>query len=182
MSRFARAAALAFACVCVCASGAVLAEKADRDRPTQIEANKMSADDARRMTIFEGGVVLTRGTIRLTADRVVVRQDAEGFQFATATGKPARFRQRQDAKPPETEGVWMEGEALRMEMDDKSGKIELYDNAHVKRGGDEVAGNYILLDQRSDYMSVSTGKDEKPSAGGRVKAVIQPKPRPPEAK
>jgi lipopolysaccharide export system protein LptA len=159
------------------------AEKADLNMPTQIEANRMSADDARRMTIFEGGVIVTRGTMRLTADRVVVRQDSEGYQFATATGKPARFRQRQDAKPPETEGVWMEGEALRMEMDDRSGKIELYDTARVKRGGDEVAGNYILLDQRSDYFSVSTGKDDKPgkegTPPGRVKAVIQPtKPRP----
>jgi lipopolysaccharide export system protein LptA len=175
--------ALAIACG---ASGAVLAEKADQSKPTQIEANRMSADDARRMTIFEGGVVLTRGTMRLTADRVVVRQDAEGFQFATATGKPARFRQRQDAKPPETEGLWMEGEALRVEVDDRSGRVELYDNARVKRGGDEVTGNYILLDQRSDFFSVSTGKDkdgkEPAPSGGRVKAVIQPKPRPPEAK
>jgi lipopolysaccharide export system protein LptA len=162
------------------------AEKADLNMPTQIEANRMSADDARRMTIFEGSVIVTRGTMRLTADRVVVRQDSEGWQFATATGKPARFRQRQDAKPPEKEGVWMEGEALRMEMDDRSGKIELYDAARVKRGGDEVAGNYIMLDQRSDYFSVSTGKEAKDAAGkegttaGRVKAVIQPKPRPPE--
>ena len=168
------------------ASSAVLAEKADRDLPTNIEANRMSADDARRMTIFEGSVVLTRGTMRLIADRVVVRQDSEGFQFATATGKPARFRQRQDPKPPETEGVWLEGEALRMELDDRSGKIELYDTARVKRGGDEVAGDYILLDQRSDYFSVSTGKDGKDAApgkegtAGRVKATIQPKPRPPE--
>src|SRR5512145_3439456 len=81
-------------------------EKADRDKPTQVEANRMSADDARRLNIFEGDVVVTKGTIRLTADRLVVRQDAEGFQFATATGKPARFRQRQDAKPGESEGIW----------------------------------------------------------------------------
>jgi len=172
----------ALAIACGGASGAVFAEKADLDKPTQIEAGKMSADDARRMTIFEGRVVVTRGTMRLTADRVVVRQDAEGYQFATATGKPARFRQRQDPKPPESEGLWMEGEALRMEMDDRSGRIELFDSARVKRGGDEVAGNYILLDQRSDHLSVSTGKDAAPSEGGRVKAVIQPKPRPPEAK
>jgi len=162
-------------------AGGAAAEKADQSKPTQIEANKMSADDARRLTIFDGNVVLTRGTMRLTADRVVMRQDAEGFQFATATGKPARFRQRQDPKPPETEGSWMEGEALRMEMDDRSGKIELYDNAHVKRGGDEVTGNYILVDQRSDFFSVGPGKDGKDTApSGRVKAVIQPKPRPPE--
>jgi len=179
MSRVASALVLALA------SASASAEKADQNAATQIEANRMSADDARRMTIFEGSVVLTRGTMRLTADRVVVRQDAEGFQFATATGRPARFRQRQDAKPPEKEGQWLEGEALRMEMDDRSGRIELYDDARVKRGGDEVAGNYIMLDQRSDFFSVSTGKDKdgkEQAPSGRVKAVIQPKPRPPEAK
>ena len=174
MRRALLAAALALA------ASAALADKSDRDMPTQIEANRMSADDARRMTIFEGNVVMTRGTIRLAADRVVVRQDAEGFQFATATGKPARFRQRQDPKPPDTEGVWLEGEALRMEMDDRSGRVEFFDEARVKRGGDDVAGDYILLDQRSDFVSVSSSKTSPAAGSGRVKATIQPKPRPPE--
>jgi lipopolysaccharide export system protein LptA len=164
--------AFPLACLALAAAAPAGAEKADRDKPTQIEANRMSADDARRMTIFEGAVVLTRGTIRLTADRIVVRQDAEGYQISTATGKPVKFRQRQDPKPPATEGVWLEGEALRMEMDDKSGKIELFDSARVSRGGDEVAGNYILVDQRSEFFQVSSGKD---AGGGRVRATLQPK-------
>ena len=150
-----------------------LAEKADREKPTQVEANKMSADDVRRLNVFEGDVVVTKGTIRLTADRLVVRQDAEGFQLATATGKPAKFRQRQDAKPGEKEGIWVEGEALRIELDDRNQKIELFDKARVNRGGDEVAGDYIFVDQRSDFYQVSSGKGP---AKGRVKAVIQPKP------
>jgi lipopolysaccharide export system protein LptA len=155
--------------------GIGIAEKADRDKPTQVEANRMSADDARRMNIFEGNVVVTKGTIALRADRLVVRQDAEGFQFATATGKPARFRQRQDAKPGEKEGIWIDGEALRIELDDKNQKIELFENARVTRGCDEVAGNYIFVDQRSDFYEVSSGKGAEK---GRVKAVIQPKPAP----
>ena len=150
------------------------AEKADRDKPTQVEANRMSADDVRRLNIFEGDVIVTKGTIRLTCERLVVRQDAEGFQFATATGKPAKFRQRQDARPGEKEGIWLEGEALRIELDDKNQKIELFDKARVNRGGDEVAGDYIFVDQRADFYQVSSGKGgEKP---GRVKAVIQSKP------
>ena len=151
-----------------------LAEKADRDKPTQVEANKMSADDVRRLNVFEGDVVVTKGTIRLTADRLVVRQDAEGFQLATATGKPARFRQRQDAKPGEKEGIWIEGEALRIELDDRNQKIELFDKARVNRGGDEVAGDYIFVDQRSDFYQVSSGKGGEKQ--GRVKAIIQSKP------
>jgi lipopolysaccharide export system protein LptA len=105
----------------------------------------------------------------------VVRQDAEGFQFATATGKPARFRQRQDAKPGEKEGIWIDGEALRIELDEKNQKLELFENARVTRGCDEVAGNYIFVDQRSDFYEVNAGKGAEK---GRVKAVIQPKPSP----
>ncbi|HTM62739.1 MAG TPA: lipopolysaccharide transport periplasmic protein LptA [Burkholderiales bacterium] len=153
--------------------GATLAhaEQADSTKPIEIEANRMSADDARRMNVFEGNVVVTRGTLNIRADRIVVRQDAEGNQFATATGNPVRFRQRQDPKPPEKEGVWMDGEAKRIELDEKSGKIELFEDARVNRGGDEVKGNYILVDQRSDFFTVTPGKGD-----GRVRATIQPKP------
>ncbi len=161
---------LAFA---VALSAPVLGEKADRDQPTQVEANRMSADDMRRLNVFEGNVVVTKGTMSLRAERLVVRQDAEGFQFATATGKPARFRQRQDPKPGEKEGIWVEGEALRIELDDRNQKIELFENARVNRGGDEVAGNYISVDQRSEFYQVSSGKG---ADKGRVKAIIQPKP------
>ena len=147
------------------------AEKADRDKPTNIEANKMSSDDARSMNLFEGNVVLTKGTITVRADRIVVHQDADGFQLTTATGSPVRFRQRQDPKDGK-EGAWMDGEALRIEMDDRNEKIELFDNARVNRDGDEVTGNYIFVDQRSDFFSVSSGQG---APGGRVKAVLQPK-------
>jgi lipopolysaccharide export system protein LptA len=150
---------------------AVHAEQADSTKPIEIEANRMSADDARRMNVFEGNVVVTRGTLNIRADRIVVRQDAEGNQYATATGNPVRFRQRQDPKPPEKEGVWMEGEAKRIELDERSGKIELYEDARVNRGGDEVKGNYILVDQRSDFFTVTPGRGD-----GRVRATIQPKP------
>jgi len=148
------------------------AEKADRDKPTQIEANRMSADDTRRMNIFEGNVVLTKGTIAVHAERIVVRQDAEGFQFTTATGTPVRFKQRMDPKEGEKEGRWMDGEAMRIEIDERKQTIELFQNARVNRGGDEVAGNYIFVDQRSDFFSVSAGKG---APQGRVRATIQPK-------
>lgn len=160
-----------------CASASV-AEKADRDKPTQIEANRMSADDTKRMNIFEGNVVLTKGTIAVRAERIVVRQDAEGFQHTTATGSPVRFKQRQDPKRGDKEGRWMDGEAMRIEIDDRKQTIELFDKARVNRGGDEVAGNYIFVDQRSDFFSVSAGKG---APSGRVRAVIQPKAAPDDA-
>jgi lipopolysaccharide export system protein LptA len=152
-----------------------LAEKADKDKPTNIESNKMSSDDARRMTIFEGNVVLTKGTVLVRADRIVVRQDADGFQFSTAYGKPVRFRQKGDPKGG-CDGLWTDGEALRIEIDDRNEKVELFDRARVTRDQDVVNGEYIFLDQRTDFFSVSAAKGAAPaSPSGRVTAVLQPK-------
>jgi lipopolysaccharide export system protein LptA len=170
-------AAAALALVAAAAS----AERADRDKPTQLEANRMSSDDARRVSTFEGNVVLTKGTITLRGDRIVVRVDGEGFQHATVTGNPVRFRQRTDAAQGRP-AVWTEAEALRLEIDEKTDRIELFDKARVTRDQDEVRGDYVMLDQRSDFLSVSAGKGTAPSATeGRVRAVIQPKAPPSSA-
>jgi len=159
-------------------AASVHAEKADKDKPTHIEANRMSSDDTKRMSIFEGSVVLTKGTVVVRADRIVVHQDAEGFQIATATGKPVRFRQKGDPKG-DKDGVWTEGEALRVEIDDRNERIELFERARVTRDQDVVNGEYIFLDQRTEFFSVSAAKGAAPTApGGRVKAVIQPKSKP----
>jgi lipopolysaccharide export system protein LptA len=148
----------------------------------------MSSDDVRRISIFEGDVVLTKGTVHVRADRIVVRQDADGFQFATATGKPVRFRQKGDAKTGR-EGVWTDGEALRVELDDRNEKVELFERARVTRDQDEVRGDYIFLDQRTEFFSVSGrggagSKDASSPAPSetRVRAVIQPKIKPEASK
>jgi len=154
------------------------AEAADKQKPTHVEANKMSADDARRLSIFEGNVVLSKGTILVQADRIVVRQDADGYQYATATGAPVRFRQKSDPKDGR-EGVWSDGEALRIEIDDRNEKVELFERARVTRDKDEVRGDHIFIDQRTEFFSVSGGKDVAAgSPAGRVRAVIQPKTPP----
>jgi lipopolysaccharide export system protein LptA len=168
--------AVALAAVLAASSAfSALAEKADREKPTQVEANRMTSDEAQRISIFEGDVVLTKGTLELKAQRVVVRQDADGFQFATATGEPVHLRQKSDPRGAQ-EGVWIEGEAGRIEIDGRNERIELHGDARVTRDKDEVRGNTIVYDQRSEFFSVSSPKD---APGARVRAVIQPgKPKP----
>jgi lipopolysaccharide export system protein LptA len=109
-----------------------------------------------------------------------VRQDAEGYQFATATGKPVRFRQKGDPRG-ERAGVWTEGEALRIELDDRNERVELFEKARVTRDQDVVNGEYIFIDQRTEFFSVSAGKGAPAAAPeSRVRAVIQPKTQAPQ--
>ena len=73
------------------------AEKADRDKPVNIEADRVEVDDKKQEAVFEGNVVLTQGTLMLKADRIVVNQGDNGFQSGVAYGNPAYFRQKREA-------------------------------------------------------------------------------------
>jgi lipopolysaccharide export system protein LptA len=153
-------------------AGPVAAEKADRDKPVNIEADRMRADDTKQVAVFEGGVVLTQGTFVLRADTLTVRQDGEGFQFGVAVGKPARFRQKRDGVDE-----WIEGEALRIEYDGRNERVELFENARVLRDKDQVRGNYIAYDTRAEVFKVQNARDPVPPRGkqDRVTATIVPK-------
>ena len=167
------AVALALVLTVLLASPPARAERADRDKPLNVEADRMLADDGKQTVVFEGRVVLTQGTFVLRADKLTVRQDKEGFQSGIAIGSPATFRQKRDGVDE-----WIDGEALRIEYDGKVERVELFDKARVSRDKDEVRGNYISYDTRSEVYRVQ-GSKELPSApagrDSRVRATIQPK-------
>jgi lipopolysaccharide export system protein LptA len=159
------------------------AERADRDKPIHLEADRVTIDDAKKVSVFEGNVVLTQGTMTLRADRMNVREDAQGFQYGVAYGDPAYFRQKRDGVDEYVE-AWAE----RIEYDGKSERLQLFDKARMKRGNDEVRGSYISYDQPTEFFRVVGGPEGGAGASpGRVRAVIQPKSKdkpapPPPAK
>jgi lipopolysaccharide export system protein LptA len=149
------------------------AEKADRDKPVNLAADTVTVDDAKQTSVYEGNVILTQGTLMIRADKLIVKQDAEGFDYGTAYGNPASFRQKREG----VEDV-IEGEGKRIEYDGKKDKVEFFNNARMKRGGDEVRGNYISYDAKAELFQVLGGPKETTAggaSGGRVHAVIQPK-------
>jgi lipopolysaccharide export system protein LptA len=150
------------------------AEKADKEKPINLEADQVSIDDSKKVSVFEGNVVLTQGTMVIRADRMIVREDSQGFMHGVAYGNRALFRQKR-------EGVdeYVEGEAERIEYDGKAERIELFNRAQLKRGADEVRGSYISYDQPTEFFKALGSYQDgsgKP-ASGRVQAIIQPKPK-----
>jgi lipopolysaccharide export system protein LptA len=159
--------------------GIVHAEKADSDKPTNVEADQMAYDDVKQINTFTGNVILTRGTLIMKAAKVVVTQDPAGYQFATmyaAPGSLATFRQKRDGGP----NLWIEGQAERIEYDGKAELVKLFSKAKMRRlegtkPTDEVEGEFISYDSRAEFFSVNnTPAGESKPGAGRIKAVIQP--------
>ena len=165
-----------FAVSVLCLSLPTFAEKADRDKPINLEANRVSMDDINKVQIFEGNVVMTQGTMQLRTDKLVVTQDADGFQKGVATGGLnglAYFRQKRDNSDD-----YIEGEAERIEHDGRNEKTEFFVRAWVKNGQDEVRGHYISYEALTEKYLVTNDGSTKAATGekqARVRAIIQPK-------
>lgn len=154
------------------------AEKADRNKPVNLEADRVTVDEINKVHIFDGNVTLSQGTLVIRSDKLVVKQDAEGFKSGVATANPgnlARFRVKRDGKEE-----YVEGEGERIEHDAKTEITKFFNRAYVKSGLDEVRGQYIVFDGPNENYSVTSGPAGAvvPGRDNRVRAVIQPKNKP----
>ena len=145
------------------------AEKADRDKPIEIEADTMTVDDAKSTSIYSGDVILKQGTLLIRADELIVRQDKQGFQHSTSLGNPTTFKQKIEGS-----NEYIQGKALRIEYDGHMDKIHLFKNAQVIRGKDIVVGDYITYDANAEVAQAMSSKTEN-GKRGRTKAIIKPK-------
>ena len=153
------------------------AEKADSEKPINLEADRISMDDVKKVQVFDGNVVLTQGTMQIRTAKLVVTQDADGFQKGVATGGAnglARFKQKLEGKDE-----YIEGEAERIEHDAHSETTQFFVRAWVKNGQDEVKGHYISYNSLTENYLVTNGAGDTKTAAGapqaRVRAIIQPK-------
>jgi len=149
-------------------------EKADRGKPINLEADRVTVDDAKQIATFSGNVQLTQGTMTMRGDRMEVRQDKNGFKHGTMWGNLAYFRQKREGYDDHIEG-WAE----RVEYDGRADKLQMYNRAMLKRGQDEVRGQYISYDSNSEFFQVDgTAKSASAKPGdNRVRMILQPPPK-----
>lgn len=147
------------------------AEKADRDKPVNLEADMVTLDDIKKVSVYQGNVILSQGTLLLRADRVQVTQNAAGLDTLSATGRPATFRQKLDGRDEFIDGV-----ADRIEYDSVNSQLEMIGQAQLRRGSDELRGAQISYNANTEFYKV-VGQPGAQTPAGRVRAVIRPKPR-----
>lgn len=158
----------------------------DREQPIEIEADSAEADDAKRITIYKGDVVITQGTLRITGEHVTIRYDDNGnfteLISLGVPGTPARFRQLPDGKA-DTEENYQRARASRMEYYKEKDTIVLLGNAIYGEGRNQVAADRIDYDSKTSQMKARTmtadankdaGSKDQPRKG-RVRITIQPK-------
>ena len=158
---------------------AAQAERADREKNIVVNADHLNGDDANRTSVFEGNVVVTQGTMRLTANKVTMKEDADRHKFYVAYGTPVTFRQKKD-----NVDEYVEGFALRAEFDDLNDVVKLYEKARVVSTANVINGEYIQYDMGKELALVQGAPPGTKLAPGevmpRVKVTIVPAKKDPK--
>jgi lipopolysaccharide export system protein LptA len=168
------------------ASLSASAERADSLKQAVIKFKNADFDEVNQTRVLTGSVVVTRGTLTLKSDKAVIKETPEGYMMVTLTAAPgqiASFRQKRDGGPD----LWVEGQAQRIEYDERTELVKLFSNAVVKqlegaRMTSEVDGSFISYDNRTEQANVrnDAGGDSK-QGGGRGTIIIAPRRSSPAA-
>jgi lipopolysaccharide export system protein LptA len=174
---------LTFALLSLAALSAT-AEKADVGKQAILEYDNLHADNVTLSSILSGNVIVTKGTLLLRAEKAVLKQTPEQDMMVTLTaggGKLATFRQKRDGGPD----LWIEGEAARIEYDERSAVVKLFGSAKIRqidgnRTTDEIQSEFISYDSlREVFVSRNDATGDSKAGGTRGRMIIAPrKPRP----
>ncbi len=155
------------------------AAKADRNQPMVVEADRPGTVDLQKqVVVFNGNVVISQGTMVLRANKVEMREMADGYRAATATGGAgglATWRQRRDGADEV-----VEGSADRIEFDGRADTLRFVGKGTVRRlrdgrVSDEITGSTIVWDNTTEVFKVEGGEATAANPGGRVRAVLSPR-------
>lgn len=173
-------ASLSLAVALAFAAGGALAEKADRNKPMNVEADALRYDDLQQTSVFTGRVVVTKGTIVIRGAKMTVKQDPEGYQHGVVTAEPGKlafFRQKRDGVDE-----YIEGEGERIEYDGRADRVKFIGRAEMRRLrgstiADETSGAIITYDNSNETFNVDGGAVAATPAnpGGRVRATLAPR-------
>ena len=167
------AAALAAMCAALALAAPAHAEKADREKPINFAGDTGDANLQSRGGTLAGHVIITQGTLEIRAVRIVFKQNADNSLSATAYGNPVALKQKRDGVDE-----YYEGYAQRLEYDGSKELVELFDNALLKRGQDEIRSNYVSYNTATELFKAEgrAGSVPEPAGPGeRVRGSFQPK-------
>jgi lipopolysaccharide export system protein LptA len=156
----------------------VHAEKADRDKPINYQADSGDVNYQTKIGTLLGSVIITQGTLTIHADKVILRQNPDNSMSATAYGNPLTFREKRDGVDEYYEGV-----AQRAEYDGQKRFLELFDRAMLRKGTDEIRSNYISYNAETEFFKAEGRPDTRPPGegepplGARVRGIFQPQPK-----
>lgn len=140
----------------------VVALSDDNKQPINVSADSAQKNDKKGLATYEGDVIITQGSIRITGDKITIHDSNGRVNKITAIGTPATFKQRPDNSDQD-----IAGQANSLVYDIKTELLTLTGNALLEQEGNTTESNKIVYDMQQSIIKAG-------DAGGRVNNIILP--------
>ncbi|NJN50754.1 MAG: lipopolysaccharide transport periplasmic protein LptA [Gammaproteobacteria bacterium] len=158
-----RTLAAAALCATLLTTMGVWAVPSDAEQPIHIRADAAELDEAKGIATYTGSVRMDQGTLRVTADTMVIELKNEQVVRITAVGKRAHYQQQLRTKESE---VLADAETIVYHTQDE--RVELIGDAFLTQDGNEFRGQTIRYDMRAGKV------DAKADQAGGVQMILKP--------
>lgn len=145
----------------------VLALPNDSEQEIKFQADRFEMDDSSKTQTYLGSVEMEQGSLKISADKVVIHRDGKRTSRIIATGQPARYSQI--AQPGEDPIV---AKARRMEYDIVGKTLHLIEDASIVQKGTSLTGNRINYDVKKALVKAEGNQNG--GTDSRVRMIIPP--------
>ena len=148
--------------------------ESDQQQPLSLEADAAEMDEAKRLSVYTGKVIVRQGTLEIRADQVTIHHaEDKRPELIIATGQPATYQQQ-----VEGEQRPIQAEALRMEYQATKDEITLIDQAVVFQGTDTFRSDRIVYDRLNARVKAGTSAQGKERVRIHITPQNEPKAQP----
>lgn len=138
--------------------------ESDTRQPIDVLSNKQTLDLENNQAIFSENVLMTQGSIKINAAKVVINRPKEKQKSETldAYGSPVTFQQTLD------DGKVVEGKGNHVHYDISRERIVLEEQASLRQAKSHIEGREITYDVKKQQLNAN-GSGQK-----RVRTVLIP--------
>ncbi len=147
----------------VLACSNVLGLPEDAAQPIHIQSDSLEIDQRAQRGIYRGSVRIDQGTLRVTADEMIVEYLNKKVVKITATGNPAHYQQQLEENESQ-----VRADALTIVYHTLEERLDLRGNAFLTQDGNEITGDFIRYDIVAGKVEAEAAED------GRVIMVLEP--------
>jgi lipopolysaccharide export system protein LptA len=136
----------------------------DANQSIKLLADKATYSERTGVTSYSGNVIITQGSLKLTADNITVNLSQQrSINSAVATGRPATMQQI----VTQEKGL-AKGQANNIDYNAVTGIITLTGNAKLNQNGASFAGNVIRYSLKAGDVEATAGGSQ------RVELILPP--------
>ncbi len=148
----------------------VNALEVDRQQPLKIVADSAVLSDKDGTATYQGNVILTQGTLKISADRLHIKTLQGKVETVTAEGKPANFSQQ-----PAVDQAAVVATALTIDYQVKAQTLVLRRKASIVQNENVFKGEEIVYEIQSQRLKAVGHTKETPKGEpgtGRVEMIL----------